>query len=51
MVKEGQGMLVVSMRCCDRCAAEKGEEDEACKFYQRSYRSLCPGEWVRLLLP
>ncbi|CAL5228218.1 g11307 [Coccomyxa viridis] len=29
-----------------RCVAESGEEDDKCKFYQRSYRSICPGEWV-----
>ena len=31
-----------------RCAADKGEDAEECKFFQRSYRSLCPGEWVRI---
>lgn len=31
-----------------RCAAEAGEDDDKCKFYQRAYRSICPGEWVRL---
>ena len=29
-----------------RCVAESGEEDDKCKFFQRSYRSVCPGEWV-----
>eukprot|EP00216_Chloropicon_sp_CCMP2111_P003740 CAMPEP_0198234464 /NCGR_PEP_ID=MMETSP1446-20131203/478_1 /TAXON_ID=1461542 ORGANISM="Unidentified sp, Strain CCMP2111" /NCGR_SAMPLE_ID=MMETSP1446 /ASSEMBLY_ACC=CAM_ASM_001112 /LENGTH=111 /DNA_ID=CAMNT_0043915249 /DNA_START=71 /DNA_END=406 /DNA_ORIENTATION=- len=29
-----------------KCAAEKGEDAEDCKFYQRAYRSLCPGDWV-----
>ncbi|EIE19535.1 cytochrome c oxidase subunit H [Coccomyxa subellipsoidea C-169] len=29
-----------------KCAAEAGEDDDKCKFYQRAYRSICPGEWV-----
>ncbi|KAK9812567.1 hypothetical protein WJX73_009474 [Symbiochloris irregularis] len=29
-----------------RCKAEKSEDDDECKFYQRAYRSLCPGDWV-----
>ena len=37
----------VRLFCC-RCAADKGEDAEECKFFQRSYRSLCPGEWVRV---
>merc|ERR1719277_1939164 len=29
-----------------KCAAEKGEDDESCKFFAKAYRSLCPTEWV-----
>ena len=30
-----------------RCVAESSEEDDKCKFFARSYRSICPAEWVR----
>ena len=33
-----------------RCVAVSGDEDDKCKFFQRSYRSICPAEWVRLHL-
>jgi len=29
-----------------RCVAVSGDEDDKCKFFQRSYRSICPAEWV-----
>jgi len=29
-----------------KCAAEKGEEAEDCKFFQKAYRSMCPSIWV-----
>lgn len=29
-----------------RCVAESSEEDDKCKFFARSYRSICPAEWV-----
>lgn len=29
-----------------RCVAESGDEDDKCKFFARSYRSICPAEWV-----
>ena len=29
-----------------RCKELKGEEDDECKFYQRAYRALCPGDWI-----
>ncbi|KAK9800342.1 hypothetical protein WJX73_006356 [Symbiochloris irregularis] len=29
-----------------KCKAQKDEADPECKFYQKAYRSLCPGEWV-----
>ncbi|KAG0583924.1 hypothetical protein M758_3G175800 [Ceratodon purpureus] len=31
-----------------KCAAEKGEDAKECQKYARYYRSLCPGEWVRI---
>ena len=30
-----------------RCVAESSEDDDKCKFFARSYRSICPAEWVR----
>jgi hypothetical protein len=33
-----------------RCAAEKGEDAKDCQKYARYYRSLCPGEWVRICI-
>jgi cytochrome c oxidase subunit 6b len=29
-----------------RCKEQKSEDDDECKFYQRAYRSICPGEWL-----
>ena len=26
-----------------RCKGQKGEDDAECKFYQKAYRSICPG--------
>ena len=27
-----------------RCKGQKGEDDAECKFYQKAYRSICPGK-------
>ena len=40
------GSLVALLLPARRCAAEKGEDDESCKFFAKAYRSLCPTEWV-----
>ena len=29
-----------------KCAAEKGEDAEECKFFQKAYRSMCPNIWL-----
>mmetsp|Transcript_14810 Transcript_14810/g.37492 ORF Transcript_14810/g.37492 Transcript_14810/m.37492 type:complete len:120 (-) Transcript_14810:219-578(-) len=29
-----------------KCAAEKGEDAEDCKFFQKAYRSMCPNIWL-----
>ncbi|QDZ17697.1 subunit H of cytochrome c oxidase [Chloropicon primus] len=29
-----------------KCAAEKGEDAEDCKFFQKAYRSMCPSIWL-----
>ena len=35
-------------RYCEyhKCIAQKGEDAEECGFFQRAYRSLCPGDWL-----
>ena len=29
-----------------KCAKEKDEEDDDCKFFKRAFKSLCPNDWV-----
>lgn len=29
-----------------RCKANRGEDDDECKFHQKAYRAICPGDWV-----
>ena len=29
-----------------KCAKEKGEDASECSFFQKAYRSICPGDWV-----
>lgn len=29
-----------------RCVFERGEDHPRCQFYERSYQSLCPADWV-----
>jgi cytochrome c oxidase subunit 6b len=29
-----------------RCKDQKSEDDEECKFYQKAYRSICPGIYI-----
>ncbi|VVA18126.1 PREDICTED: cytochrome [Prunus dulcis] len=31
-----------------RCVAAKGEEANECERFAKYYRSLCPGEWVKV---
>lgn len=29
-----------------KCAKEKGDDNPDCTFFQKAYRSICPGDWV-----
>lgn len=44
------GVPVGSNRCVHRCVAEKGEDSTDCAYHKRFYRSICPDEWVRVVV-